>query len=36
MTGAVEPARTSRHGGSVRCEERPGGGACFVLELPIG
>ena len=25
-----------RHGGSVRCEDRPGGGACFVLELPIG
>ena len=23
-----------RHGGSVRCEARPGGGACFVLELP--
>lgn len=24
-----------RHGGQVRCEERPGGGARFVLELPI-
>ncbi len=23
-----------RHGGSARCEARPGGGACFVLELP--
>ena len=23
-----------RHGGSVRCEARPGGGSCFVLELP--
>ena len=23
-----------RHGGSVHCEDRPGGGACFVLELP--
>lgn len=24
-----------RHGGQVRCEERPGGGARFVLELPV-
>ena len=24
-----------RHGGSVRCEERAGGGACFVVELPV-
>ena len=24
-----------RHGGSVRCEARPGGGARFVLELPV-
>ena len=23
-----------RHGGSVRCEARPGGGSCFVLALP--
>jgi signal transduction histidine kinase len=23
-----------RLGGSVRCEDRPGGGACFVVELP--
>lgn len=25
-----------RHGGSVRCEERDGGGSCFVLSLPMG
>jgi hypothetical protein len=24
-----------RHGGQVHCEERPGGGACFVLSLPL-
>lgn len=24
-----------RHGGAVRCEARPGGGACFVLQLPL-
>jgi signal transduction histidine kinase len=24
-----------RHGGSVRCETREGGGSCFVLALPI-
>ena len=24
------------HGGSVRCEARPGGGSCFVLSLPKG
>ena len=24
------------HGGSVRCELRPGGGSCFVLSLPRG
>jgi signal transduction histidine kinase len=23
-----------RHGGSVRCEPRPGGGSCFTLSLP--
>ncbi|MEK8045294.1 sensor histidine kinase [Ideonella margarita] len=23
-----------RHGGQVRCEERPGGGSCFVISLP--
>ena len=25
-----------RHGGTVRCEARPGGGASFIVELPIG
>jgi len=24
-----------RHGGSVRCEPREGGGSCFVLSLPV-
>ncbi|MFN4004291.1 MAG: ATP-binding protein [Hylemonella sp.] len=24
-----------RHGGSVHCTDHPGGGACFVLELPL-
>lgn len=24
-----------RHAGSVRCEERAGGGACFVVDLPL-
>ncbi len=24
-----------RHGGSVRCEDNPGGGACFVVRLPL-
>ena len=25
----------TRHGGSVHCENAPGGGACFVLSLPL-
>jgi signal transduction histidine kinase len=25
-----------RHGGSVRCEPRPGGGSCFTVALPAG
>ncbi|MGY8904804.1 MAG: ATP-binding protein [Burkholderiales bacterium] len=24
-----------RHGGSVHCEDNPGGGACFVVRLPL-
>ncbi|MFZ4551224.1 MAG: sensor histidine kinase, partial [Aquabacterium sp.] len=24
-----------RHGGYVRCEDRVGGGSCFVIHLPI-
>lgn len=24
-----------RHGGTVRCEDRPGGGAAFIVELPM-
>jgi two-component system, OmpR family, sensor kinase len=30
---ALVKSITLRHGGSVRCEERPGGGACFAVEL---
>lgn len=26
---------TIRHGGTVNCETRPGGGACFVIHLPL-
>jgi two-component system, OmpR family, sensor kinase len=31
---ALVKSITQRHAGSVRCEERPGGGASFVVELP--
>lgn len=31
---ALVKSITARHGGNVRCEDRPGGGACFVVELP--
>ncbi|MDB5929015.1 MAG: integral rane sensor signal transduction histidine kinase [Polaromonas sp.] len=26
---------SERHGGTVRCEARPGGGASFIVELPV-
>jgi len=32
---ALVKSITERHGGTVRCEDRPGGGASFVVELPI-
>ena len=32
---ALVKSISERHGGSVRCEARPGGGATFVAELPI-
>ena len=25
----------TRHGGDVRCEDRSGGGSCFIIELPL-
>ena len=31
---ALVKSITERHGGTVRCEGRDGGGACFVIELP--
>ncbi|TAM38982.1 MAG: HAMP domain-containing protein [Burkholderiaceae bacterium] len=31
---ALVKSITQRHGGSVRCEDRPGGGATFVVNLP--
>jgi signal transduction histidine kinase len=31
---ALVKSIAERHGGVVRCEERLGGGACFVIELP--
>ncbi|MDM0034847.1 ATP-binding protein [Variovorax sp. J22P271] len=31
---ALVKSITERHGGSVRCEDRPGGGASFVISLP--
>ena len=32
---ALVKSITARHNGSVRCEDRPGGGASFVVELPM-
>ena len=31
---ALVKSIAERHGGRVRCEDRPGGGATFVVELP--
>ena len=31
---ALVKSISERHGGTVRCEARPGGGATFVVELP--
>ncbi|WP_395349371.1 ATP-binding protein [Variovorax sp. UC122_21] len=33
---ALVKSITERHGGTVRCEDRPGGGASFVIRLPRG
>ncbi|QRF57988.1 ATP-binding protein [Variovorax paradoxus] len=33
---ALVKSITERHGGTVRCEDRPGGGASFVVRLPRG
>ncbi|MBK5204988.1 MAG: HAMP domain-containing protein [Polaromonas sp.] len=32
---ALVQSISQRHGGTVRCEARPGGGSSFVVELPI-
>jgi len=32
---ALVKSISERHGGSVRCEDRPGGGASFVITLPV-
>lgn len=32
---ALVKSISERHGGNVRCEARPGGGACFIVELPM-
>ena len=31
---ALVKSISERHGGTVRCEARPGGGASFIVELP--
>ncbi len=33
---ALVKSIAERHGGSVRCSNRTGGGACFTLRLPLG
>lgn len=32
---ALVKSITQRHAGTVRCEDRPGGGATFVVDLPV-
>lgn len=32
---ALVKSISQRHGGNVRCEARPGGGASFIVELPV-
>jgi signal transduction histidine kinase len=32
---ALVKSIAERHGGQVRCEDRTGGGACFVIDLPV-
>ena len=32
---ALVKSISERHGGTVRCESRPGGGAAFIVELPL-
>ncbi|HEY3048728.1 MAG TPA: ATP-binding protein [Polaromonas sp.] len=32
---ALVKSISQRHGGSARCEARPGGGASFIVELPV-
>ena len=33
---ALVKSIAQRHGGRAYCENNPGGGACFVVELPLG
>jgi len=33
---ALVKSIAQRHGGTVHCEDQAGGGACFVLQLPLG
>lgn len=33
---ALVKSIAERHGGTVSCEDRPAGGACFTLRLPLG